>query len=237
MDLYAYWRIVRRRWWIIIVLLAVVSLSYPLMHSPPPERYVANMRFVVGVEPELTPADVYSYDRYYTWLTAEYLLDDLAEVVKSQAFAQDVAALSQISVPAGAIQAATSAGKLHRILQVSTSWHNAQELEKIANAVVQTLQLHSADYFAQLSTESAVISVIDPPSIYKAAPSLRERLDLPLRLILAVGFGILLAFALDALDRTVRDRRDAERLGLPLLAEIPNSRGWWSRLWHGPGMR
>ncbi len=236
MDFFDYWRIIRRRWWLIAVPLIVVCVSYPLLHSDPPVTYSASMRFVVGVEPERTSTDVYRYDRYYTWLTAEYLLDDLAEVVKSRVFAQDVASLSDIDIPASTIHAATSAGKLHRILQVSVSWHNPTELEAIANAVVEALEHHGSDYFAQLSTPSAVISLIDPPSIHQIPPSLRDRLDFPIRVILAVTLGVVLAFAADALDRTIRDRRDAEKLEVPLLAEIPSQRGWWSRLWHGPRM-
>ena len=57
------------------------------------------MRFVVGIRPE-RQGDYYAYDRYYTWLTAEYLVDDLSEVVKSRSFAEDVATLAGLPVGA-----------------------------------------------------------------------------------------------------------------------------------------
>lgn len=224
MELVRYWRIIKRRWWLVAVLLAVVLAAYPLSASRPPASYSASMRFAVGLQPEPRSGAYYTYDYYYTWLTAEYLVDDLSEVVRSNVFAQDVATTSGVAVPPGAIQGATSAGKLHRILTVQITWGNADELERIANAVVQVMTERGDTYFAQLGTDSAVVSVIDPPSIGQVGASLRQRLDLPLRLILALLAGVALTFLLDYLDDTVRDRADLAQLSLPILGEIPRPR-------------
>ena len=51
----------------------------------------------------------------------------------------------------------------------------------------------------------------------------RDQLDLPLRVLLALAAGVGLAFLLDYLDRSVRERSDVEALGLPVLSEIPES--------------
>jgi len=229
MELRMYWGIIRRRLWLVAGLLAISLLSYVLFAPQVPASYAAGMRFVVGVKPEPSRGAYYTYDRYYTWLTAEYLLDDLAEVVKSKAFATDVAAAAGLEVPPGAIQGATASGKLHRILSVTITWHNTEELSRIAEAAVRVLHERGAAYFAQLSTESAVISLIDPPSISKVGASLRQRLDLPLRLILALAAGVALAFLLDYLDTSIRNRAELEELGMPILAEIPSRRGWRAR--------
>ena len=85
MELRRYWNIVIRRAWIILCLLALVLVTYLLFTPEPQTSYTTGMRFVVGIKPE-AQGDYYAYDRYYTWLTAEYLVDDLSEVVKSQAF-------------------------------------------------------------------------------------------------------------------------------------------------------
>lgn len=224
MELKLYWHIIRKRLWLVLGLIALVALSYWVFRPPTIQTYTAHMRFVVGLKPEPNTGNYYTYDRYYTWLTAEYLVDDLAEIVKSRAFANDVAALAGIDIPPGAIQAATSAGKLHRILNVSITWSNAQELAHIANACVETFLKRGDAYFAQLGTDSGVFSLIDPPNIVPNAPSLRQRLDLPLRLILALVAGLGLAFLLDYLDDTVRHRADLEELNLSILAEIPRER-------------
>jgi len=225
MQLRMYWQLIRKRLWLVLGLPLVVGLSYPLVTTPPPPSYAAGMRFVVGVRPETTAADQYTYDRYYTWLTAEYLVDDLSEVVKSRRFAEDVGRLAQLEVPPGAIQGATSAGKLHRVLSVTVTWPDPDELAAIATAVQDILTHHADAYFAQLGTESAEVAIIDPPSVYPVAPSLREQLDLPLRIGLALAAGIALAFFLDYVDDTVRGPGDLAALGLEVMAIIPGRSG------------
>ncbi len=192
------------------------------------------MRFAVGVVPEPSTGAYYTYDRYYTWLASEYLVDDLAEVVRSSAFASAVSqrlAMHGIQVPAGAIQGSTQAGKLHRILSLSITWGQEEELRLIANAAVQTLQEESATFLAQLGAENAHVALIDPPVVGMVGPSLRERLDLPIRLFLALVAGVALAFLLDYLDDSVHGCSDLEALGLQTLAEIPRSRRWRLRSW------
>ena len=54
--------------------------------------------------------------------------------------------------------------------------------------------------------------------------SLREQLDIPIRVVIALLAGIALAFILDYLDTSVRDARDAESLGLRVVGEIPKPR-------------
>jgi capsular polysaccharide biosynthesis protein len=188
-----------------------------------PVSYSATMRFNVGVQPERIPG-VYTYDRYYTMLASEYLVDDLGEIVKSGLFAGAVSkrlAGQGINVPAGAIGASTQPGKLHRILTVSVVWSDEAQLRHIADAVVATLIERSADFFAQFSAAEADIRLIDPPALARVGRPAREQLDLPLRLLLALAVGVGLAFLLDYLDESVRERSDLERLGLAVLGEVP----------------
>jgi capsular polysaccharide biosynthesis protein len=225
MELRLYGRIILKRAWIILALVGVVLVVSLVWQPQRPTVYQAHMRFVVGVKPE-PQGDYYAYDRYYTWLTAEYLVDDLAEVVKSRTFAAQVAALSGLPAAPGAIHGATFAGKTHRVLGVTITWGNEAELGALANATVELLTQRAGIFFAQLGADAAVVSLIDPPQIGGVGRSLRERLDLPLRLLLAVAAGIGLAFLLDYIDLTVRHRSDLAALGLPILAEIPMRRRW-----------
>jgi len=206
MDLRQYWIVFRRRAWVVVLLVAATGISYAIAPPPQTSGYVAGMRFAVGVLPEESDGSFYTYDRYYSWLTAEYLVDDLSEVVKSRAFASDVSALSGIAVPSGAI-----------------------ELEAIADAIVETLTVRAGTYLAQLSTEQAIVHAIDPPVVVPVQPSLRERLDLVLRLGLAIVIGVVAIFGLHALDRSLRTREEVEALGVPVLAQIPPTRSWWHR--------
>nr|MBC7244171.1 hypothetical protein [Chloroflexota bacterium] len=230
MELRQYWQIARRRLWIVLSLLFIVLLISLLTHRTRPPTYVATMRFMMGLEPEASNGEYYTYDKYYTWLTAEYLVDDVSELVRSAVFAQAVSehlTSAGIRVPAGAINGATQAGTLHRILTVTVIWGDSEQLANIANAIASALPAEIARHFAQVGTSGVHASLIDPPTISAVGPSLREKLDLPIRLFLALVMGLALAFVLDYLDNSVRDRVELEQSGLEVLAEIPPVKARW----------
>jgi capsular polysaccharide biosynthesis protein len=224
MELRHYARIVLRYWWlvgIVPILVVMGSLLVSPRREVPPQ---AVMRLAVGVAPEDGRGQFYTFDRYYTWLTAEYLADDLSEILRSAAFAQDVSARLGYTIPPGIIQGATSPQKLHRILSVTVRANSGEEALRIADAIADTLRANSGTYLAQLSAQNAAIAIIDPPALVPPMAGLRERLDFPLRILLALAVGMGLAFLVNYLDETVRDAADAEQLGLRVLAEIPPER-------------
>jgi len=226
MELRQCWRIVRRRIWIVVLLVAIVLGASVAFRSPHPALFQASMRFSVGLEPEAKGGDYYSYDRYYAWLASEYLIDDLTEVVRSEAFAEAIGReLADIDFGAGAI----TADKKHRIMTVRIVWRDEEELKSIAEATGKVIQEQSGDFFGQLSGREPDIRLIDPPSIAPAPKSLKERLDLPIRLLLALVAGVALTFLLDCLDDSIRDGAELEAMGIEVLGEIPPARRRWFR--------
>lgn len=230
MELRAYWQIYRRRWWVPVVLTVAVALISLLQLRPwqtPPPTYSASLRLLVGVLPA-ADADTTSYDpHYYAWQTSEYLVDDFTEVVRSTLFAQQVSqrlASQGITIPAGAIQGSSATGKLHRILALSITWPDRAQLEAITTAAVAELGDNITFYFRQLGTENALVTILDEPQITMIGPSLRQRLDFPLRLLLSFLAGILLVFLLDYFDTAIRNRQEVEALGLVVIGEIPRYR-------------
>lgn len=229
MELKQYWRILMRRWWlplVLILLVAALTILTQRPWQPRAQTYSASMRFNVGIRPERIEG-VYTYDRYYTMLTSEYLVDDLGEIIRSQLFAAAVSdrlAQQGITVPAGVIGASTQPGKLHRILTVTVNWGNEGQARAIAEAVAAALTESSADFFAQFSAEEADIRLIDPPTVGRVPSPARAQLDLPLRLLLALAAGVALAFVLDYLDESVREQSEVESLGVPVLGVIPRHR-------------
>lgn len=227
MELRQYWRIIRRRGWIILAIVTVVLAVSLLTRPTRPPTYAATMRFMMGLEPEAKTGDYYAYDRYYTWLTAEYMVDDVSELVRSGAFAQAVSeslSSSGVKVPAGAIQGSTQAGTLHRVLTVSIAWGDAQQLALIANSVARLLPSEIARYLAQVGTGGVHANLIDPPAIGGVGQSLRDKMDLPIRLVLAVAVGLALILLLEYLDDSVRDQTELESSGLTVLAQVPAQR-------------
>jgi capsular polysaccharide biosynthesis protein len=227
MELRAYWRILRRRWWLWVALPLLVLLLTLLTQRPAPTMHTASMGFTVGLKPEPKTGAYYSYDRYYTWLTAEYFVDDLAEVIRRSEFSNAVSAelaKQGVQVSGLAIGAATQTGKLHRILNVSVAWPDGDQIRAIAQATAAVLQNESSAFFGFLQSQDAVVQLIDGPHFGVAGRSLRERLDIPLRLLIALLAGIGIAFLCDYLDDSVRSRAELEKMGLQVVAEIPRKR-------------
>ncbi len=226
MELRKYSHIIWKRVWIPLLLVVVVAAASLLTQRTSPPTYSTTMRFTIGVKPQEL-ADQYSYDSYYAWLASEYLADDMTAIVSSQAFADDINHRltelgSSVQIPPGIISGVTIAEKQHRILRLNVSWGNAAELVDIAQAIVRVMEEDSPKYVTQLGTPGGLIAPIDAPTPPTAnPPSLTQRLDLPVRLLLALAAGVALAFLLEYLDDSVRDRAELEALGVAVLAEVP----------------
>jgi capsular polysaccharide biosynthesis protein len=235
MELRQYWRIVWKRVWVVLVLVVVVGLVSLGTYTAPPMTFQATLRFTVGIVPEKRPSAEYGYDYYYTWVTSEYVADDLAEIVKGGAFAtavrEQMAAVG-VSSPVN-LAGSISGSAEHRILTVTVARTGtdeaAGEVTRIADAVVAVLEERAGAFFGQVGHDSAAVDVTlnDPPVAVPLPVSLTTRLDLPLRLGLALLAGVALTFLLDYLDTSVGDRAELEAMGLPVLGEIPPERGRW----------
>lgn len=226
MELRQYWAVIRRRWWIPTSLVAVVVAVTLITQRPwqaRPPAYALSLSFSVGVQPQ-QPGD--GEESYYTALASEYLIDDLAEVVRGSEFA---AAVSQrlagqgITVSPGALQGSTQAGKLHRILTVTINGDNPDELAAVADAVVKTVEEQASQFMPRLFAQNAAAFLVNRGGVAQVGPGLRERLDFPVRLLLALAVGVALAFLVDYLDDRIRGRDDVEQIGLQVVGEIPKS--------------
>lgn len=227
MELKRYAYIVWKRIWIPLLLLVVVATASLVTQQAPPPTYSTTMRFTVRVKPQVV-VDGYTYDGYYGWLSSEYLADDLTAIVSSEAFAADVNRRlaemdSPVQVLPGVIGGMTFGEKLHRVLRLNVTWHNADELAAITRAIVLAMEQDSPRYLTEMDAPGqAVLTLIDQPSAPAANPrSLTERLQIPIRLVLALAAGLALVFVLDYLDDSVRDKAELEAMGIPVLAELP----------------
>jgi len=224
MELRQYWRIVWRRWWLVVALVGIVLVVSLVTYRAPAPVYVASMRFAIGIEgsePVSAPA---GEGRSDAWLASEYLADDLSEVLKGGDFAARISERAGFEVPAGTI----FASREHRIMTVSVTWGDRDQVQAIAEAVGAAVQDGGAAYFPQLAGVGAQAVLIDGPGIGQVGRSLTDKLDLPIRLFVALVAGVALAFLWEYLDDTVRDRADMEALGAPVLGEIPR-RSWLRR--------
>ena len=222
MELWTCWRILTRRWWLVTAPVFVVTLYIAATFIPPGPIYQVVMRFAAGTEPAGLSED---YDRYYPWLTSEYIANGLADVAETGAFAQAVAArLGQAGyeIPPVAIQPAIVTDNAQSILVVYLTWPNAEQIVAVAEAITAELTTNGAAYFPQLEDVEPSVHRLDAPAPVLLPPGLRAQLMGPaVKIGLALAIGIALAFLWHYLDPTIHTREEAEALGLIVLGEIP----------------
>jgi capsular polysaccharide biosynthesis protein len=229
MELRQYWHIIWKRVWIPLLLLGVVLLASLALQRPAPPLYQASARVLVDVPP-LEAVEGMGFDPRLTAPQAtEYLVDDFSLFVSSQAMAEAVSrrlAGQGIQVPPGAIQSSTASEQVHRVVTLRVTWGQPDQALAILQAAVDALREEAPAYFGRLGLEEPQVSLFDGPSVGPLPRSLTQRLDLPVRLLLALLAGIALAFLLDYLDDSVRDRAELEGMDIPVLAEVPGQRRW-----------
>lgn len=226
MELRHYWKVIRRRWPFALIPVLVVLAVGMATYQPPPTGYNVGVRFIVGQPPSPGAAEA-DEQRYYNWLTSEYIVNGLADWSQGNRFAQLVSAEladQGHDIPAGAIQGSLVADNARSQLVVYLTFGDAEQLAVITEAVITVLTEQNADGLPQLGGETAVLVQLDDPIINPNPAGLRSQLDLPLRLAIALATGLGLALLVEYFDPTLRDREDIASLGLGLLAEIPVER-------------
>lgn len=236
MELKAYACIVRRYLWLVLGLPLVVlaiSLGLQVLRGPQPQLYRATISLLIDVPPLPVEPGMGFDPRQSAAEAAEFLVDDFSQFVTKEAFARLVSqqlAEQGIEIPAGAINASESSERRHRVVTLWVTWPDPQEAAAIARAAGEVAQTGIDEYFAR----SGVVTVIQEPIVAPVAPPLQQRLELPLRVLLALLVGLGAAFLLDYLDDSVRTAEEAEALlDAPVLGEIPanpSRRRWlWFR--------
>jgi capsular polysaccharide biosynthesis protein len=225
MMLTDYVRIVVRRWWLVVLPLVPIALiTWLTTPSAAPTTYVVTMTFAVGLPPEPLRDQAYNYDRHYNWLASEYVTQGFALIVGKGTFAENVArrlARQDVALRAplaGAIRSEYRSS----VLVIYVSWPDAEQAAQIAQAVVDELNENYEAYWPQLKGAGASPVRLMDPIVPVATPApLRNQLDLPLRIALGLAAGIGLALLWHHYDPFIRERREIERLGFSIIAEIP----------------
>lgn len=224
MELRQLWQLFRRRWWVAAIPTLIVLVVGLVTYNSPGSFYSVGVRFIVGQEPT-DAAATEDEERYYNWLTSEYIVNGLTDWIRGERFAAAVSAqLAQegLDIPAGEIRGSLAADNTRSMMTVIlNSGRDQAAVEQMINAVITVLTTQNADALPQLGDEPAALVQLDTPIVNQIAPGIRSQLDLPLRVALALGAGIGLAFLVEYLDPTVRGRDELERSGWVVLGEIP----------------
>jgi capsular polysaccharide biosynthesis protein len=224
MELRQYAAIIRRRFWLPVGLPAVVLLISLVLRQPGIPQFVASARVLVDVPP-LQQVEGMGFDPRLTAPQAtEYLVDDFSAFVTGDVVARMISerlAAQGFTVPAGIIQSSTSSQQVHRVVEIQLTWGDPEQARAILQTAIEVLQQEAPAYFGRLGTLQPVVRLFDGPRVAPLPPSLTQRLDLPVRLLLAVLVGVALCFLLDYLDDSVRNKSELEAMGISVLAEVP----------------
>lgn len=197
-----------------------------LSYRPAPPAYNAGVRFIVGQPPGAAAADL-DEQRYYNWLTSEYIVNGLTDWVRGGTFAAAVSArlaAQGIDVPPGTIQGGLAADNARSMLTISLTTGDPTMLSAMLDGVIAVLTEENAAALPQLGGRTAILTQLDEPVVNPISAGLSSQLDLPLRVALGIAAGVGLALLAHYLDPAVRDRAEVERAGLSVLAEIPKEK-------------
>jgi capsular polysaccharide biosynthesis protein len=227
MELRRYWTILRRYWLLALIPAVIVLVAGLATWQPAPTVYNAGVRFIAGQPPGAAAAEL-DEQRYYNWLTSEYVVNGLTDWVRGGKFAEAVSerlAAQGIDAPPGLIQGGLAVDNTRSMLTVSLTMADPALLQQALAGVIAVLTEENAAALPQLGGQRAVLTQLDEPVVNPIAPGIRDQLDLPLRVALALAAGLALALLAHYLDPTVRDRAEVERAGLAVLGVIPKERG------------
>jgi capsular polysaccharide biosynthesis protein len=201
-----------------------VLLISLVLRQPGIPQFVASARVLVDVPP-LQQVEGMGFDPRLTAPQAtEYLVDDFSAFVTGDVVARMISerlAAQGVTVPAGIIQSSTSSQQVHRVVEIQLTWGDPEQARAILQTAIEVLQQEAPAYFGRLGTLQPVVRLFDGPRVAPLPPSLTQRLDLPVRLLLAVLVGVALCFLLDYLDDSVRNKSELEAMGISVLAEVP----------------
>lgn len=231
--------ILKRRWWLVIGLPVIVALISLLAPGEETVTVEARLRFAIDIPRSVI---VEGSDEGTAAKIGAALIDDIARVIPSEAFAAAVAGRlpDGVDVSAGEIASELSATDRHRIADVwvrrtvpaeslaSPDTDPRGPISLVAEKVVEELEENGTGWFARLGEDDIALTVIDGPSVFVVQPSLRTRLDLPLRVALALVVGIGLAFLLHALDPRLYTGSEAVAASrAAVVGRIPRAKRTW----------
>src|SRR3954452_15880600 len=161
MELRQYLSIIPRRWPIIAIVTLVALIASVAFSFRGPRAYEATVRLAVSLSGDLplTAANISAlsgpggppppsaevapyvwYKEYYAWLAAEYLADDLSEVIRTDSFMSDVGKILDEDVRRVFVRDVIRTRKTHRILEITVQAPQPEQAERIAAGINRVIQ-------------------------------------------------------------------------------------------------
>ena len=221
MELMRILKVLLRRWWLIVIPVAVAAVfvapQFLNRGTAVSGGFAARIRYTAAQELNLPETDSTYQD---VWIASEYVAFSFTEWVRSSSFRTEIATL--LNDPAINMNAVFIAPDTNRsINSIDLGYHDAEALQKIADAAIEVLKNRNQDYFPNLGGDAAQVRILDMPVVTPVPPSVSNRFTPIIQLALALVAGLGLALLADYLDPTLYSRDDSALYGLPVLASIP----------------
>ncbi len=221
MELRLMLRLLGRRWYLIAIPVAI-AVAFALLdwlNRPPAEGgYGTVIRYSAAQELNLPNRDG---DYQDVWLASELTVNAFTDWVRSGSFRDE---LSRLLPNIDLTSLAIAADNERSVGVIYLSYATDNELEAIAEAVIEVLQTRNQAYFPQLGEAPARVTLLDAPIITPSPPPLANRFAPLIRVALALVAGIALAVLADYLDQTLYYREELERQGIAVMGVIPKYR-------------
>jgi capsular polysaccharide biosynthesis protein len=208
------------------LLVAILVAAQVLLTQP---SYATTAQFTVTREPQQSEIDEFRYNEYYLFLSSEFMVDDLVEIVRGNVFSQDVhhriMADFGIDVPVDEIQMAVTSERTHRILTIDVAHDEEDVTVAIAQAATHQLSENATTYFGfEGNDRGALVQPIQFPEA--ASPDLsRDQIFWALQLLMAVFGGLMIALFLEYIDDRLHNAEAVEHaLGLDVIGEVPRGK-------------
>lgn len=223
-DLLLVWRFLQRRWWLIALptLIASVVAVPQLLRNEQIAAGGFQTSFRYSAAQEQSNLDERIGDYQDVWLASEFVVNAFTDWVRSSTFRDELA--QQLGDRAVLANLDIAADNNRSIGEVIMSHPDADTLEDIAAASIAVLQTRNQVYFPHLGDAPAAVTLIHAPQITAVPPTLANRFEPLLQIGLALLGGMILAFAVEYFDATIRYPDEVEAEGLPVLATIPRQR-------------
>lgn len=219
----------RRRRWLILAISVPLTLLLVLTGLPQPRPYSLEIAFIVG-QPPLESTLNAEEERYYNWVASEYIVFGIADWANGSDFAQRVQqllALDGHDLGLGQIEEAVTAGATRSRLIFRVDHADPEMVRVLMGAVAEAITTQEIAPVPQLSNARAWLVPIDNLNQIAVLPldqpdaTIGEQLALPLRIVLGLLSGLIVAAFVEFFDPTIRGRGVMQALNLPLLGEIP----------------
>ncbi len=226
------WRLIVRRWWLIAlptIIAFIVTIPSLRAIISPPASFNTAIRFTASAEPCSGGSGTFQDCAYTPWLASEYTVNNLASWVNTDSFASEVskqaASQGSLTISPDQLRGLIRSDSARSIMTLYLgAWPDANQLQQIGQACSFVLQNKAGDYWPQTGGKKLDVVALDDVVVTSAVPPLTQRLAPLARIGIGLAFGIILAFLVEYLDRSLHSRTEIEALGLAVIAEIPGHR-------------